>query len=143
MTKEELAGYLHGRAEYGSEITPALEAGAKEDGLVVVFGASDDLIEFRGAIHDERGAYEGGEFWIVDGKLWEGMDCDGDGGRGCKHARAADAGAKSLGTKIMAVWDAEGYSWLYATSIPHATFDILEGEEKYCRGIVFSLGDLK
>ena len=34
------------------------------------------------------------------------------------------------------------YTWVYHTEIPHACFDIVEGNEKYCRGIVFSLNDL-
>lgn len=139
MTKEELAKELHGN-EYTKEISKALEAEAKASGLVVVFGASDDLIEFRGAIQDEAGACEGGKFWIVDGKLWEGPECD-HRGRGCKYAQAADAEAKKRGAMIDAVWDQGGYSWVYHTTIPHATFDVMEGKEKYCRGIVFSLAD--
>jgi hypothetical protein len=134
MTKEELAKELHGN-EYTKEIAPALEGEAKMSGLVVVFGASDDLMEFRGAIHDEVGAWEGAKVWIVNGTLWEGHGCDSE----CKHARAADAEAKRRGRKIEAVWDKDGYSWVYKTDIPHATFDVMEGKEKYCRGIVFRL----
>ena len=43
---------------------------------------------------------------------------------------------------MKAVWGEEGYSWTYETAIPHATFEILEDEEKYCRGIVFDIKDL-
>lgn len=34
-----------------------------------------------------------------------------------------------------------GYSWIYQTDIPHATFEIVEGDDPYCRGIVFALAD--
>ena len=56
MTMETLAAILDGR-EIGSEITKAEADQAKAAGLVVVFGASDDLMEFRGAIYDEIGCY--------------------------------------------------------------------------------------
>lgn len=54
MTKEELAARLDGR-EYGSEMTEDEEAEAKEAGLLVIFGYSDDSIEFRGAFHVDGG----------------------------------------------------------------------------------------
>lgn len=50
---------LNGR-EYGDEITREEEAMAKAHGLVVVFGYSDDNMEFCGAITDEVGCYDGG-----------------------------------------------------------------------------------
>jgi hypothetical protein len=41
---------------------------------------------------------------------------------------------------IDAVWCEGEYSWTYKTNIPHATFDIWEDGEKYCKGIVFVKG---
>lgn len=49
MTKESLAAILNGRT-YGDEITKEEEAQAKAAELVVIYGASDDLVEFGGAI---------------------------------------------------------------------------------------------
>jgi hypothetical protein len=40
------------------------------------------------------------------------------------------------------VWGKDDTSWSYETDIPHATFDVLEDGEVYCRGIVFALADL-
>ncbi len=57
MNAKQLAAQLNGR-EYGSEITKEEEAAAKKAGLVVVYGASDDLVELRGAIEEEVGAYD-------------------------------------------------------------------------------------
>ena len=59
MTKEELAALINGR-EYRDEVTPEIIQNAKENNLVIVFGASDDLMELRGAIDDEIGCYDGG-----------------------------------------------------------------------------------
>lgn len=138
MDYRELATILDGR-EIGNEISKQEAKQAKADGLVVVFGASDDLMEFRGAIYDEAGAYDGGEVHIVDGKLWTGPDCDHHG-EGCRHAKAAEAEALARGWSIKALWcEEKPYSWTYKTDIPHATFDVLEDGEKYCRGIVFQL----
>ena len=58
MTKEQLAEMLNGR-QYGDETTPEIERLAKENGLCIAFGASDDLLEFRGSVYDEAGAYNG------------------------------------------------------------------------------------
>jgi len=52
MNKEELAKLLDG-CEYRKEITHEQDQIAKDNNLVVVFGASDDLTEFRGAFYNE------------------------------------------------------------------------------------------
>lgn len=142
MTKEELAARLNGR-EYRNEIAKDEERIAKESGLVVLFGASDDLAEFRGAIRDEAGIYDGGDIVLVtdpaDGslKVWQFDVCT------CIYSQKADALAKAVGLTIRAVWCADnGYDWSYETEIPHATFDVMESGEKYCRGIVFALADV-
>ena len=57
-TREKQVSLLHGR-EYRDEISDFEIKQAKECGLVVIFGASDDLLEFRGASSDELGAWEG------------------------------------------------------------------------------------
>jgi len=59
MTKEQWAEKLTGR-EIGEELTTDEEKQAKRDGILIVFGASDDLCEFRGVIHDEADCYDGG-----------------------------------------------------------------------------------
>ncbi len=132
MNIHEFAKILDGR-EYRYEITKEEEKLAKELGLVVVFGASDDLAEFREAIYDETGCYEGEDIYLTVNGLLEDLECD------CKYAIASRKQEESAAKKIEAVWDSEGYSWIYKTDIPHATFNILEDGEKYCRGIVFDL----
>jgi hypothetical protein len=135
MTKEELAEALNGN-EYRKEISPALADQAKAYGLVVVYGASDDLMEFEGAISDEVGCYDGGTAFILDGKLLGEDDCESH----CKWFKAAQAKA----IKVKALWcEEDPYSWTYRTDIPHASFDILEDGARYCRGIVFDLKDAR
>lgn len=106
MEISNFAEMLNGR-EYGKEITPLEEQKAKELGFIVVFGYSDDCAEFRGAISDEVGCYDGGIVFERGEKYIDAVWCDGE------------------------------YSWTYDTNIPHATFDIYEDGEKFCKGLVF------
>lgn len=48
---------------------------------------------------------------------------------------------KPNGVGIEAIWspDEIDASWLIKTDIPHATFDILEDGDLFCRGVVFAL----
>ena len=144
MTKEELAALINGR-KYRHELTDKEEKSAKDARLVVVFGASDDLMEFRGAINDERGAWNGGEALVDNlGLLPEREQIDSDDDEALKDYFARQPNIR----KIEALWCKDGeYSWTFKTDIPHATFEIGESDEEetapYCRGIVFSLNELK
>lgn len=136
MTKESLAALLTGR-EYTDEMTEAEQSEAKLSGLVVVFGASDDLMEFRGAIYEEVDAADGTIAKIDrEGLLPDRDTIDDDEALERFFARRK---SKSL-IEVKALWCHEkGYSWTFETAVPHASFEIVEGKEKYCRGIVFNL----
>lgn len=117
-------------SEYRQEGSRELWASMKAAGLVAVFGASDDLMELRGAIDDEVGAYNGTTVFLTPTGLLE--ECESD----CPHSRHAAKQAVGLS----AVWCAVGEpAWTYKTAIPHETFNVLEDGEPYCRGIVFDL----
>jgi hypothetical protein len=136
MTKEELAYKLEG-VEYGSEITPYIESSASINDLVIVYGYSDDYCEFAGAINEEIPCYEGGDInFTKRGVFVEEEDLE-----------VFEKYGESLPfNTVTAVWspkDEPEYSWVYKTDIPHATFNVYEDGEKYCRGIVFSINDLK
>lgn len=131
MTIQEFANMLNGR-EYLSEIKESEKEKAKNLGFVVVFGYSDDNTEFEGAIDEEVGCYDGDEIFLDYNGIFEECECE------CSHSVLAKERCKI----IKAVWDDEGYSWIYRTDIPHATFDIMEDGEKYCRGIVFDIKSL-
>lgn len=145
MTPQDLAASLTG-ATYenfiscrGTELlTKEMTAEAKKHGLVIVFGASDDLMEFRGAIYGEQDAYDGTTAYI-DGRglLPERDQIEDDAELKDYFARQDKA------RPIEAVWNpGEGYSWKFKTDIPHVTFEITEDGEPYCRGIVFALADV-
>jgi len=136
MTKEELAAMLNGR-QYDEEISKDEERLAKEAGLVVVLGYSDDNMEFRGAIDDEIGCGDGSIVEMLNGKILANRCDDENCPYFAKLRRSPDI------KKIEAVWAQGEYSWQYRTDIPHAEFDIVEDGEKYCRGIVFELAEIK
>ncbi|WP_130905353.1 hypothetical protein [Pseudomonas sp. Sample_22] len=140
MTKEQLAAELNG-IQYPAHraITKDQIAAAKAAGLVIVFGASDDLMEFEGAIRDEFGCYNGGTAWVdANGLLDRSQIDDGD-----DDAIADFVQRRTTAESIQAIWDQDGFSWIYETNIPHATFNVMDSEDSYCRGIVFAVVDLK
>ena len=124
MTADKMAKALNGK-QYMNEMTQADELVARDNDLVVVFGYSDDCIEFRGAICDELGCFDGGDFWV-------------------DKSGAIEHNSRPGMKKISAVWCGDsGACWEYETDIPHETFNIYEGDELFCVGIVFSLEDLR
>ena len=122
----EFASHLNGR-EYLNELKDNEIKWAADHGLVVVYGCSDDNIEFEGAICDEIDAFEGRDIFFSK----EGQFNDG------------------LPNQITAHWCkkiSEGngtVSWSFETDIPHETFMIYDYSIPYCEGIVFSIDDLK
>ena len=136
LSKELPAGLLTGR-EYGKEMAKEEELQAKAAGLIVIFGANDDLMELRGAIHDEFSCYGGVALVDAKGVLPFREDIDDDEQLKDYWARVPAARA------VDALWDKEdGICWSYRTDVPHATFEIVEGGEPYCRGIVIDVADL-
>lgn len=129
MDIDKFAAVLTGR-EYGREISKEEEKLAKELGFVVVFGYSDDNAEFRGAIDDEVGCYEGGNIYLDKNGILEECECQ------CKYSKLSKEKARI----IKAIW---GESWEYETSIPHAEFEIYDDDEVYCKGIVFDIRELE
>ena len=118
---------------------------AKENGLVIVYGHSDDCIEFEGAIYDEAYVGNGSVVYILpEGKILGEPDCDCDAAK--REYESLKKGAKSISVKWCRDSDDNGEAipWTYSTDINHQTFRVLEDEGKslYCVGLVFSLKDL-
>lgn len=134
-TTKEIAELMNG-AEYPVRNINSISRLAKDAGIVIVYGASDDLMEFEGAIFDEIGCCNGGIAYLTSDGLLEN-DCGNDD---CPYFRM---NKKSAAT-INAVWcpDSER-SWAYETDIPHETFNVMEDGEIYCTGIVFKLSDVR
>ena len=123
MTAKELAQALDG-VKYGNERTGPHVRAAKESGLVIVFGESDDGIEFCGAIDDETDVYNGGTVYVTPSGIVPA---------GTPNARRLDA-----------LWryPDSGASWTYKADFPYETFRIFDSVELYCIGIVFDIADL-
>jgi hypothetical protein len=134
MTRDEAAAKLNGN-QYRKEGSKELFAAMKAAGLVAVYGASDDLMELSGALNDEVGAYNGGVAYLSrDGLI--ANECENDDRPHFKKA------LESAPATIEALWDSNGFSWQYATDLPHSKFVIKEDDENYCEGIVFALADV-
>lgn len=138
MNKENLAAALTG-IQYPCRISKELIQQAKEAGLMIVYGASDDLMQFDGAEREEIGCYDCGTALVdAQGVLPDRDSLEDDDELEAYFKR------KPLAKPIEALWCKEpGYSWTYKTDIPHAIFEIMEDDGHYCRGIVFALSDLK
>lgn len=138
LTKEQLAETLNGNT-YGNEITKEQEQQAKESGLVVVFGCSDDNMKLRGAIHDEFDCFEGREIKFTK----DGKEIDEDDMEVLEKYNVVPP----LNT-IEAIWDQpfgenDEMCWFqYKTEIPHSQFRIYDNDGLYCVGIVFNVSDL-
>lgn len=124
---------LNGR-EYREELSEDEGVEAAIDGVVIVFCHSDDLIELRGFVFDEIGAFGGGEFVF-----------------GCESSRiplmeAHPASSKldgvTLPLKIKAEWcpeDKPDLSWRVSVDKEHEPFLIMEDGRPFCEGVVFTL----
>jgi hypothetical protein len=113
LTVKDLIGGL----EYGEEIPTIAKEFCENHNIVIVYGHSDDLMEFDGAIYDEVGAYGGGVAYIKDGEL------------------NVDEGTR----KIELLWRDGNIAWTFKTDIKHETFNIMEDGEIFCVGIIFEL----
>lgn len=139
MTAQELAKQITGM-EYPFRLSQDIVTQAKAAGLVIVYGASDDLMEFEGAINDEIGAYDGGTAFVTaEGLLADYEQIDKDD----KNALRYYFQHEQTGVEIESLWcKGDSYSWTFKTTIPHETFEIVDDGEPYCRGIVFALADV-
>lgn len=135
MNIKDVADLLNGvqYAEEGKILTLEYCKQLRREGIVVVRGYSDDLVEFDGAISDELGPYD---HWL-NSKGFISNECEDDR---CPYFTKILQDAKYY---IKPQWcEVEDYAWTYDTNIPHVTFDVMEDKDKYCRGIVFKLSDL-
>jgi hypothetical protein len=139
ITMQELAHLIDGR-EYGCEIPPDEVTRMKEAGLIVIVGASDDLVELHGAIDDEVGAYDGTTFRIdAEGVIPGERDDDWSDEEMERYFQRKSAASVA----VTALWCPEDlpkkWAWFIKTEAPHAPFSIYEDGEPFCRGIVVEL----
>jgi hypothetical protein len=123
--------------EYPLRVSRQFEQELKDSELVIIYGASDDLIEFGGAISDELGAGNGTIKHIYKTGIIgdrDKVDSDEDMELYLKN--------KQNSKEIKAIWGINDISWQYETEIPHKVFHIVEDDEIYCIGIIFSINDI-
>ena len=135
MKLKEFAKKLNGREYEYPLFTKAEIEEAKANDIVIVYGASDDLIELAGAIYDETDVWDGGTVHIQYPYMKDGQKIGG----GFVSGNNGQQNVMSITAKWCEDEDENGniITWSYETSVPHETFDILEDGELYCRGIVF------
>ena len=146
MTPKVLADALNG-VEYSAAMrlhgSDLIEL-AKNAGLVVAYGFSDDLLEFDGAIYDEKGCYGGTAVLIDTEGLLPSFEAASEDEEVCRRYFERKLNAR----EIEAIWrdspsdEMDDPPWILKTDIPHESFMIVEEGEPFSRGIVFSLADL-
>lgn len=141
MTPQEFAEKIDCN-EYPFGLSPQESKIAQEHGLVVIYGASDDLMEVEGAIQDEGDCYDGGTLLIDKQGLLEPFDSFRESNRN-KLSYQAYFKREENAKQIEAIWCKDDISWQYKTDIPHATFKIMEDGEVYCIGMVFDIKELR
>jgi hypothetical protein len=131
MTKEQMARSISGN-EYLKEVSPVDRIIARNSGLLIIYGASDDITIFDGVIRDEAGAWEGALHKILrNGDIF----CRDD-----LHDEIISKGYSSPKVAInvtaeFAPDDVE-CTWRIKTDVPFAPFNIFDDGELYCIGAV-------
>lgn len=144
MTKEQLAQALNG-CEYRNEVSDELAQVAKESGLIIIYGASDDLCEITGLNDTELSSYRGGDFVLFnDGRAFMVEHSSDIIEEHDEETYDLYRQAFKAGQIVTAQWcEVEDYGWTYKTDIPHASFEILDDGDKMGRGIVISAATLQ
>ena len=130
-------------SEYPLRIYKEKREELKNAGIVVIFGSSDDLVSFVGAIYDEVDAYNGTDILLgKNGIVFDRESLEIDTDEELEEWLINKKSSKL----IKAIWNDYGeYAWILETEIPHETFDILEDietGEKNCKALVINLNDL-
>lgn len=123
MDIHEFAKKLDGR-QRDYEIYAIEKKLAEKLGFVVVFGYSDDIAFFEGAINDEAPCIDRTEIRLNANGLVDECECE------CKHYIKALGNTKSI-------YAYYGQHWSFSTKIKHAKFEIYKEKDLYCVGIVF------
>lgn len=128
--------------EYPFHIDRQTREAMVAQGVLIAYGASDDLLEFDGVWRDEVSAYRGAQCWIrKDGKgvVDRSVYCECEYG---KRAYKEDGG----GVRVAAKWNdnGRGPAWtVIVEGVPHETFMINDDGEPFCRAVVFFAEDCK
>ena len=122
-TYDDFAGY-----KLSKEVAEIMDMAADE-GIVVLYGASDDLVEFDGAFQDEAGCFGSGTITFDE----RGTSDDGN------------VHANKLQVRWQKDFDENRHliDFTYILDIPHETFMIYDEGYPYCRGLVFFASEMR
>lgn len=148
LTAKSIADSLNGTDGYPFEYDRnscgfSHEEEVANAGFVVAYGASDDLLELSGAIRDEIGTYGGAKAKLDADGFIPSFDEIRRNGNQDQIEKWFERERK--GATITAEWcpQDDDCSWRISIDRPFEPFDILEDGGRFCRGIVFSIYDLK
>ena len=134
MDIKDFAKLINGK-EYGyQQFTDKEIETAKENGFVIVYGCSGDLMEFEGAIQDEGGCFDGGRVFFGRNRVCQDSEEEKNYPNWIEASWYKDSIKDENGNVI---------AWTYETEIPHENFMVYEDGKPYCRGIVFSIDAIK
>ena len=147
ITLKEFAAMLHGR-DCQPNLTPDELLLAKQKGFVVVYGDSDDRVEFEGAIREE------GHTNPLEKDRPAGVLVLSENGKLLDDESDLYAEYIKENRNVIKVFycSKDGINWVFETEIPHETFLTYDGgyDEEYsdlndgfARCIVFELSVLK
>ncbi len=156
-TIDDLAKLLDGNEycdEFQNEYKINVEELCKKNNWVIVFGCGDDLIEFRGFIDDENGAWNGtlmklvkpGDFYLDDknketykkAKKYEFVPINDNELNTIKNNDYKD------NCVVEQLWCPEGLdaSWqVNVAGVPCTKFNIMEDEELFCEAAIIDLSE--
>lgn len=140
MTKTQEVAKILDKSEYrGSfeELIREIEPTLKESNLVVVVGASDDLVEIYGSVRDEFGAYNGKDFSVMARNGNHHLKAR----RILFNAKVKSIWCGKIDDEKMEDWSGD-YSWKITSEIEHQAFKVMEDDEVFCYGIVFDATNL-
>ena len=141
----EYANKLH-NMEYGSDDIENIEKELEENGIVAVIGASDDLCEMYGAIHDEFDCYNGNTlYWNGKNFFTESQKEEFLGYVDDQYPEFFEMCQKLFknNAHYIKIEDGKNCQFEYTTNIPNVRFAVMEDDELYCAGILFFAKDLK
>lgn len=125
--------------EYFINILQDILDEVKVNCFVILCGYFDDMMDFSGVILDEVDVMNGGIVIVYLGGLlglWDDIDED--------EVMEVWLKVKKQVVEIEVLWcEEDDYFWMYCIIIFYVIFDVIEGDEKYCWGIVFSFDDLQ
>jgi hypothetical protein len=133
FSAEQFSNILH-KPEIENHFSDSEINCAKRNGLIIVSGYSDDLIELDGAIQEEGDCFMGNDFHLIqkngEWKLEQGIGNYNNISAKWYEGTETDEFGETI-------------PWTYETDIPHSDFLMTFRGDIFCKAFVFDIKDLK